>query len=176
MIIRSVRLINYKCFDDSGDITFGEKLNLIVGQNNSGKTTLFDSLDLQRFTNKAHRDLTQDPRDILDPISRLEMEISLSGKELYRILMQSGERGMGINLKSTDIYQAKLILEKLFELDTIRLSLKYNPKHGWENGNQGGESDFTSDNGAQIHFLPSADVGSWRLNGPTTGLTSFALS
>jgi DNA repair exonuclease SbcCD ATPase subunit len=108
MIIRSVRLINYKCFDDSGDITFGEKLNLIVGQNNSGKTTLFGSLDLQRFTNKAHRDLAQDPRDILDPISRLEMEISLSGKELYRILMQSGERGHGYKFEINGYLPSKI--------------------------------------------------------------------
>ncbi len=173
MIIRSIRILNYKCFDDSDQIIFGDKLNLIVGQNNSGKTALFDSLDLQRFADKPHRDLRKSPHDIFNQVSRLDFEIEFSGTDMYRILMGSGERGMGVNLNATDLGQAKAILEALFDLDVIRYSLSYNRRTAWTSRNHGRESRFTSDEGPQIHFLPDPDGNAWRLNGPMAGLNSF---
>ena len=46
-------------------------------------------------------------------------------RSYIEFLMQSGQMGMGINLKSMDVGQAKSILEKLFELDMIKFYLKY---------------------------------------------------
>jgi DNA repair exonuclease SbcCD ATPase subunit len=99
MIIRSIRILNYKCFDDSGRIEFGERLNLIVGQNNSGKTALFDCFDLQRFADKPHRDLSSRQYEMLNPTSSLETQICFSGDELHTLLMATGDTGLIVTLK-----------------------------------------------------------------------------
>lgn len=175
MLIRSVRIFNYKCFADFDRIIFGDKLNLIVGQNNSGKTALFDSLDLQRFSDKPHRDQRSGSNDVFNQISRLDFEIDLSGSELLNILMTSGEKGVGINLNAVNVERAKTILDGLIDLNMITYPLSYDRKNGWRSRNHHVESNFKSDEGAQIHFLSSPDGRSWRLNGPTNGLLSFAV-
>jgi hypothetical protein len=106
----------------------------------------------------------------------LDFEIEFSGIDLYVILMESGEKGVGINLNAANLNQAKTMLEALFELSVIRYSIGYNRKNGWTSRNHDRESNFKSDDGAQIHFLPSPDGGSWQLNGPMTGLLSFAVT
>jgi AAA ATPase domain len=164
MIVRSVRIVNYKCFDDSGDITFGERMNLVVGQNNAGKTALLDSFDHQRFTAKPHRDLTTDVHEILDPISKFEALISFSGTELYGILVGSGDSGIVIGLRTNDIEQAKAILEGLFDLKTIEYSLSFSSRTGWSKGGQDLPSPFSSlSDATQFQFLPSPDRTSWRV-------------
>lgn len=40
MKIEQIRLVGLRCFDDTGDLRLADKFNLIVGQNNSGKSTL----------------------------------------------------------------------------------------------------------------------------------------
>lgn len=42
-IIRS-RMHNIRCFEDSGDLTYSRRINLFLGANNSGKTTLIKGL------------------------------------------------------------------------------------------------------------------------------------
>ena len=43
---------NFKCFDHVKDIYFKNGINLIVGKNNSGKTTLLDLLALKSYAQK----------------------------------------------------------------------------------------------------------------------------
>jgi predicted ATPase len=40
MRIAQIRLVGLRCFDDTTDLRLAEKFNIIVGQNNSGKSTL----------------------------------------------------------------------------------------------------------------------------------------
>lgn len=49
MAISSLRLLNFKCFQDSGEIPLS-KLTVIFGRNNSGKSSLLQSLLLLRQT------------------------------------------------------------------------------------------------------------------------------
>lgn len=47
MYLSKIRVIDYKSFRDSGEIEFKQGINLIVGQNNSGKTTLLEALEIK---------------------------------------------------------------------------------------------------------------------------------
>ncbi len=47
MYISKVRIQNYKSFNDSGEIEFKSGINLIVGQNNAGKTAMLETLGLK---------------------------------------------------------------------------------------------------------------------------------
>ncbi|MEY3996968.1 MAG: hypothetical protein RL344_1311 [Pseudomonadota bacterium] len=42
MYISKLRIKNFKCFQDV-EITFDPNFNLIIGENNSGKSTIFDA-------------------------------------------------------------------------------------------------------------------------------------
>jgi AAA domain, putative AbiEii toxin, Type IV TA system len=176
MIIRSMRILNYKCFDDYHKIVFGERLNLIVGQNNAGKTAVFDCLDFQRFTSKPHRGLSVDPFSTPNPISTLEMQLRISGNELYRMLMDAGDNGLVINLKAGDPSVAKMVLERLFETDYIDYDLNFSTRYGWIGGSQDEQSTFQSaGNGPNFRFIASPDRSSWQVD-QINGASTFAVS
>ena len=45
MYISKIKIRNFKCFNDI-EVEFDPNFNLIIGQNNSGKSTIFDALRL----------------------------------------------------------------------------------------------------------------------------------
>ncbi len=87
MRIVSARVENYKSFFDSGDIQLTSGFNVIVGQNNVGKTALVEGLSL-RFENKPHRSLktVPDSLSVPRPLSRVRIVLELSGEELTGLL------------------------------------------------------------------------------------------
>lgn len=44
MKIAQIRLVGIRCFEDTGDLSLAQKFNLIVGQNNAGKSTLLRAI------------------------------------------------------------------------------------------------------------------------------------
>jgi predicted ATPase len=54
MYLSKFRVENYKSFRDSGEIEFKPGINIIVGQNNSGKTALLEALSMQLYAPKPH--------------------------------------------------------------------------------------------------------------------------
>jgi energy-coupling factor transporter ATP-binding protein EcfA2 len=44
MKIHSLRLRNIRCFEDTGDLLFSPRLNILVGHNNSGKSTILKAI------------------------------------------------------------------------------------------------------------------------------------
>ena len=56
MHISKIRVQNYKAFYDSGWIDFQAGINIVSGQNNSGKTALLEALNMN-FQNIPHRSL-----------------------------------------------------------------------------------------------------------------------
>lgn len=87
MQISSLKIQNYKSFWDSGLIEFGPKFNVIVGENNSGKTALLEALSL-RFVDIPHLSQTTVPRQG-SPVpsnSRVEVTFKLEKVEILEIL------------------------------------------------------------------------------------------
>lgn len=62
MRIDSVSIENYKVFLDRQSIDFSPGFNLLVGANNSGKTTVLDVLDLNTGVTDPHRSVRTVPR------------------------------------------------------------------------------------------------------------------
>ena len=54
MYLSKIRVRNYKSFRDSGDIEFKPGINIVVGQNNSGKTSLLEALGF-KFEYNPHK-------------------------------------------------------------------------------------------------------------------------
>lgn len=91
MRICSFKIQNYKSFLEPREITLQEGFNLIVGQNNVGKTALLEALSL-RFTGKPHRTQLTAPsqNSVINPSSSALVKLALSGGELREILLQGG--------------------------------------------------------------------------------------
>lgn len=58
MKIKAIKIVNYKGFSDTGYIELSDKWNVVVGQNNVGKTAFIESFRLSNISNNCpHRSL-----------------------------------------------------------------------------------------------------------------------
>jgi len=55
MKIKKIRLINYKGYDDSGFIELSDRFNVVVGQNNTGKSAFLQGFRFNKIENHPHR-------------------------------------------------------------------------------------------------------------------------
>ena len=109
MQISTFHLVNYKSYRDSGELQFSTGFNVLVGQNNAGKSTLLEALGL-KFLSKPHKSLSTLPRftSPVNPTSSAKVAITVTGEELKDILLSiegsffvpipDGVRGRGIQL------------------------------------------------------------------------------
>lgn len=88
MLISTFQLSNYKGYRNSGELRFSGGFNVLVGQNNAGKSSLLEALGL-KFIAKPHRSLTTLPRATspVNPNSSAKVVLSLSGEELRDFLL-----------------------------------------------------------------------------------------
>lgn len=97
MRIASVRLENLKSFRDSGNITLTPGFNVIVGQNNAGKTTLLQSLS--RSSGPVHRSIGTIPTRfspiVIEPIVTITFEFE-SGEILDALWQSYGTNNFGV--------------------------------------------------------------------------------
>lgn len=82
MKISSVRVVSYASFRDSGRIDLSPKINVIVGENNSGKSALLSAMRPQ-LSNKPHRSPDRYLPAQLEN-SRVELDITVSTSEIRR--------------------------------------------------------------------------------------------
>ena len=85
MRIASFKISNYKSFLTSGEIHLTQGFNVIVGQNNVGKSGLIEALSLG-FTNNPHRSskTVQTINVPLQSHSNVELIFELSKTELFK--------------------------------------------------------------------------------------------
>jgi len=67
--IASVRIQNYRCFKDT-TVQFQPGLNVIIGENNSGKTTLLKALSLVFDRRGSRRPTSHDFHKLLEPLDK----------------------------------------------------------------------------------------------------------
>lgn len=90
MQLLSARIRNYKGYRDSGVIQFRNGFNILVGQNNSGKTAFLEALQFRDFHSKPHKNIDAERDRPLNPVSSCEIECEISGSELKNILLSAG--------------------------------------------------------------------------------------
>lgn len=93
MQITEIKIKNYKSFIESPEIIFDKGFNVVVGQNNVGKTALLEGLSLS-FSPKPHKSIKTKPHEgtALNGISTVDFTIKVSGGELYNILIEDAGR------------------------------------------------------------------------------------
>ncbi|WP_277926150.1 MULTISPECIES: AAA family ATPase [Nostoc] len=87
MFIKNLQVFNYKSYLDSGLMEFSPGINIIVGRNNSGKTSLLEVLTLN-FGNHPHRSLNTLPNKLssIQKESKIEINLHINKEELRSFL------------------------------------------------------------------------------------------
>lgn len=88
MHVETIAIENYKVFLDRQEIHLAPGFNLLVGSNNSGKTTVLDVLDMNAGLNDPHRSIRTVPKygGATAPTSRFEVFIRSSYDELRQLV------------------------------------------------------------------------------------------
>lgn len=119
MQLKKFRVWNYKSFLDSGQLELGAGFNVLVGQNDSGKTALLEALTPNSLAHKPHRSYATAPYET-SPIpanSRARFRYSASAAEVGRILC-SGSAFMFTPELNQD---AQSLLSRLLQQPTVDL-------------------------------------------------------
>ncbi|MDG7000344.1 MAG: AAA family ATPase [Nitrososphaerota archaeon] len=128
MKIESIRVINYKSHQDTGQILLSPGMNLIVGSNNAGKSALLEALGL-RFSGRPHRSESAIPHpdDSEAPTSTVLVRATGSGMELKRVFLRATSVQYFPFPASLPFNEptVRRIVNELFTANKVDLSLSY---------------------------------------------------
>ncbi len=88
MYVETIAIENYKVFLDRQEVQLAPGFNLLVGSNNSGKTTVLDVLDMNPGLSDPHRSVRTVPKHggATAPTSRFEVFIRSAYDELRQLV------------------------------------------------------------------------------------------
>lgn len=120
MLLRNLRVQNFQSFSDSDEILLEEGFNLIIGQNNSGKSALLRAM-LPEIPDDRHR--TPDRwKPYLLPEVRIALTIEVSGSKLREwVLRLNGQYYFPIANEERTNFDS--IINEIFENGTVSLKL-----------------------------------------------------
>ncbi|HEY8084117.1 MAG TPA: AAA family ATPase [Methylophilaceae bacterium] len=88
MQLKKLRVQNFSAFEDTGWIEFYPGINIVIGQNNAGKSALLRVFEDQLLNDK-HRNLSRFA-NALTPEVEVEYVIEISGRELSDAILDGG--------------------------------------------------------------------------------------
>lgn len=88
MQLRSARVVGFQSFADSGEIEFTDGINLIVGQNNAGKSAFLRALQ-PALEDDRHRTPAR-WEEYLVPQPEIDLKIEFVGDEIRSVLLRPG--------------------------------------------------------------------------------------
>ncbi|MDE3040632.1 MAG: AAA family ATPase, partial [Nitrospirota bacterium] len=135
MRISSFRVSNYKSFLDSSELVLTDGFNVIIGQNNVGKTALLEAISLT-FSNKAHKSLLSLPLEtsITDPISVAQVAFTVTGEEVREILLAKSDDfhvPIPADTQHPNPNQAVEVLESILKTPQIEFLFAFNGYSQW---------------------------------------------
>lgn len=123
MRLRKIRIRGFQSFGDSGDISFLDGINLIIGQNNAGKSALLRAL-LPALPDDRHRTPeTWETAKLPKPL--VVFTIDSSGHEIRNSILRSGQHlWFPIDPKlDTNRTNPELVMMKFFERPSIQVTV-----------------------------------------------------
>lgn len=120
MRLMKMRIRGFQSFADSGEVEFSEGINLIIGQNNAGKTALLRALR-PNFPDDRHRTPEKWENHRLSE-SETDLTIDVSGTEIRDWILRSGAQQQ---LPVTEAARTNVtaFLDEFFERPKISISV-----------------------------------------------------
>jgi DNA sulfur modification protein DndD len=133
MIIKSIAIENFQCY--SGDLStntfeFKKGLNVIIGDNGSGKSKLYDAffwVMYDKIFNSSTRDLELTSHvgiNLVSDKSKAECELGEKVETKVRLVLEE--------LKAESSYPEEYLLERKFSIKKIKESEDFNDKNIWQ--------------------------------------------
>jgi hypothetical protein len=170
MRLLSATIRNYKGYRDSGRTEFGPGFNVLVGQNNSGKTAFLEALEFAKFQSRPHRSIDVARETPLSPHSECEVEIELSGAELRNMLLtRGGQFNFPLNC-DIDPNNAVTDLERLLTAERTRIRLRYYANNHCQSLTSPSHGLFGTEGSNPVTcglFSPSVDRSTFLFQGST---------
>ena len=129
MKIVKFRIKNYKSIKDSGDCYFSDKLTILAGKNESGKTTILEALE--DFGNNTSIRESAVPLDAKNENPEITIYFSLSSDELETLYKKSGIPSKSSN-QDIEIGLTKSYNDQLYTL-TAETIEKLGYRFNWRN-------------------------------------------
>jgi hypothetical protein len=138
MRIEYIRIQNYKCFADTGNVPLASHVTVVVGQNNAGKTAFLDALRPTSSLNKPH--LERAPTGSFppppNPHSEFEFGIGLSGDELKWLLL-SAKTAVFFQVRESYAPDGRPNLDSIFSADRLPFVCTFkSPAAAWNFTNE----------------------------------------
>src|SRR5262249_1713510 len=125
MRVLSVQIVNYKSYGDSGPIWFGPGFNVLVGQNNSGKTALLEALVPPGPTDTPHKSMENGRPKATFPHSVTNIDLSISGAELRDYFFRSSRPlSIPIVTDSSNTPTIEKEINNFFAQEEIKIEIK----------------------------------------------------
>lgn len=124
--ISRFRIKNYMGFRKTEELRFSSAMNLIVGQNNVGKSSLLQALAL-KFDARPHRSEKTKPASPLNPHSEAEVELGTTGQEIKELMLASGSAQFFIPVPpkfSQSPDNMAELAQSVFDRDDLRLRFR----------------------------------------------------
>jgi predicted ATPase len=119
MLLESMRLVSFQSFTDTGVISFKPGMNLLIGQNNVGKSALIRCLPFP-LRDEKHRSNSKWRAFELQE-SKLDLRIRLTQAEM----IEAGSRQRAVSLKAglASTEQFKEVVKHVFQSPTLTVDL-----------------------------------------------------
>lgn len=128
MWIKSFKIENFKSFDVTPSIELDRHINVLVGQNHSGKTALLSALGL-KLTSKPHNSSKYRVGEPRAPTSSVDLSFVMSGVE-FRDWVTSFSSNVSFPIPSQWATEAngsqEKVLARIFDLEKIEFSIRRN--------------------------------------------------
>lgn len=113
MKIKKIRIKNFRSIQDSGDIYLEDKVTILAGKNESGKTAILEAVE----DFDANREIRKEARPIYDEelIPQVEITFSLSSEEITSLLQDAGIEAQEKRSKEINVIK---IFPKSYSLDS----------------------------------------------------------
>lgn len=150
MRLTRARVIGFQSFSDTGEIKFSDGINLIVGQNNSGKSALLRAL-LPTLPDDRHRS-DEVWLDHLLPPPSVHLSIEVSGSELKDAFLRWPPGQIQIPVPQSISSSVNNMLDAYLRLPSIILELKHGTGSHFEAVKYPSHGLFSAE-GMQQHVL-----------------------
>jgi AAA ATPase domain len=173
MLINEFKIINYKSYRETTPIQLSTGFNVFIGKNNGGKTALLEALSLSTLVNKPHRHSGIPREQLVQPISSVELTVTLAPADLRRAFLSEDSFFFPVPAECDEVHAMALLHEFLQEArsfcfrvraDQSFVPLSY-PSHGMFAGPGTGYTAFFHPNAEKSGF----QLGAFNRNDNDTG-------
>lgn len=128
MKLLNARIKGFQSFADSGDIRFEDGINLLVGQNNAGKSAFLRALQ-SSLTDDRHRSPAVYEEHRL-PQPEVDLTVEVTGSELRDTLLQSVQQHH-FPVIAIDPLEAKKEIDEILDNESLSFNITSRPGKGF---------------------------------------------